>query len=1175
MNEIAAFIENAEDAILSGVPDGMEGLVLADMARARKMSGKQAAGLSLVFVARDGNRLSMIEEALRFFAPELDIVALPAWDCLPYDRVSPSAAVSAQRMATLAKLGALEKLAQPTVLLMTANAALQKIPARHVLEGNTLHGRPGNRFDMKAIAGWLEDNGFERTPTVRERGEYAVRGGIIDLYAPGNGDPLRFDFFGDTLESIRTFDPDSQRSIAQKKSFTLVPMSEIQLDDIAIRRFRETYVRAFGATTRDDALYQAVSEGRRFAGMEHWLPFFHDALQDVLSFTGGAPVVLDYLADEAMNARFAQIEDHYDARHAAMEEALSDGSAPYKPVPPETLYLPPQAFFETLRARQRIDMTPFNVMQTDRRVIDLQGKQGRSFTPERTDENANVFDAVSAHIGSLQRAGSRVAIACWSAGTAERTGQMLTDHGLAKIEICKTWDAVNALPKDRTALVVLPLENGFEAPDIAVIGEQDILGDRMVRKSRRRRKDADFISEIASLSEGDLVVHIDHGIGRFEGLRSIEAAGAPHDCLEIVYHGGDRLFLPVENIELLSRYGSGGDGEGEALLDRLGGSAWQARKAKLKKRLLEMADQLIAVAARRALRQATPLPAPDGLYGEFAARFPYDETEDQLAAIDAVLDDLVAGRPMDRLICGDVGFGKTEVALRAAFVAVMNGKQVALVVPTTLLARQHYTTFKERFAGLPVRVEQASRLVGAKALGEVKRGMKDGDVDIVVGTHALLGKAIEFKELGLLIIDEEQRFGVKHKERLKELKADIHVLTLSATPIPRTLQLALTGVRELSLIATPPVDRLSVRTFVSPFDGLTVREALLREHYRGGQSFYVCPRVSDIRSIGEFLAEKVPELKVGIAHGQMAASELEDVMNAFYEGRFDVLLSTTIVESGLDVPRANTLIVHRADMFGLAQLYQIRGRVGRSKTRAYAILTTPVNKVLTKPAERRLKVLQSLDSLGAGFQLASHDLDQRGSGNLLGEEQSGHVREVGFELYQQMLEEAVAQQKAGGEIEDDGKWSPQITVGTPVLIPESYVPDLNLRLSLYRRLASLQEAREIDAFGAEMIDRFGPLPEEVEHLLKIVYIKGLCRTANVEKVEAGPKGAVLTFRNKEFPNPAGLVQYIAEQGTLAKIKPDQRVVILRDWPVPEKRLKGSAAILSQLAKLASAAPKAA
>ena len=1159
-NPISDIINNQEDVILSGVADGMEGLVLADLARARKKTG-----LCLVFVARDGNRLSMIEEALQFFAPEMETLILPAWDCLPYDRVSPSSSVSSQRMATLARLAAPDSLAKPTILLTSTNAVLQKMPSATALNGKALAGRPGNRFDMKQIVEWLENNGFDRTPTVRERGEYAVRGGIIDLYSPGSGDALRLDFFGDTLESIRTFDPDSQRSIAQLKSFELVPMSEIQLDDAVVRRFRESYVRLFGATTRDDALYQAISEGRRFAGMEHWLPLFLDDLSDLTDYCGDTPFVVDHLATEAMASRSTQMKDHYEARLEAMEIGLSDGSSPYKPVEPDTLYLSKDEFFTSLQSQQRIDLSIFNVMQTDRPVIDLSGKAGRSFSAERTSEAVNVFDAVSDHIIAQHKADQRVAIACWSRGTAERMGQMLTDHGLQTMTICDTWDDVLALPQKKAALIVLPLEQGFEGASVTIIGEQDILGDRLVRKSKRRRKDADFISEVASLSEGDLVVHIDHGIGRFEGLKTIDVTGAPHDCLELVYHGGDRLFLPVENIELLSRYGSG---EGEAQLDRLGGTAWQARKAKLKKRLLDMADQLIAVAAQRALRKGTTLPTPDGLYGEFVARFPYDETEDQLGAIDSVLDDLVTGRPMDRLVCGDVGFGKTEVALRAAFVAAMNGKQVAVVVPTTLLARQHYKTFKDRFAGLPIRVEQASRLVGPKALSDTKRGLKEGEVEIVVGTHALLGKAIEFKDLGLLIIDEEQRFGVKHKERLKELKADVHVLTLSATPIPRTLQLALTGVRELSLITTAPIDRLAVRTFVSPFDGLTIREALLRERYRGGQSFYVCPRISDIRQIKEFLDEKVPELKVTVAHGQMAPTELEDVMNAFYEGQFDVLLSTTIVESGLDVPRANTLIVHRADMFGLAQLYQIRGRVGRSKTRAYAILTTPVNKVLTKAAERRLKVLQSLDSLGAGFQLASHDLDQRGSGNLLGEEQSGHVREVGFELYQQMLEEAVAQQKEGGDVEDDGKWSPQITVGTPVLIPEDYVPDLNLRLSLYRRLADLTDKSEIDGFGAELIDRFGPLPDEVEHLLKIVFIKGLCRIANVEKVDAGPKGLVITFRNKEFPNPTALVRYIGEQGTLAKIKPDQRIVILRDWPVPEKRLKGSAVILNQLAKLA-------
>ena len=710
---------------------------------------------------------------------------------------------------------------------------------------------------------------------------------------------------------------------------------------------------------------------------------------------------------------------------------------------------------------------------------------------------------------------------------------------------------------------VLPLESGFETEEWVVVAEQDILGDRLVRRSKKRKRAADFIAEATSLTAGDIVVHTDHGIGRFIGLKTIEAAGAPHDCIEIHYAGDDRLFLPVENIELLSRYGSD---SAEAVLDKLGGGAWQSRKARLKRRLLEMAGQLIRLAAERQMRAAPVIMPPEGVYGEFAARFPYEETDDQQGAIDAVMDDLSLGKPMDRLICGDVGFGKTEVALRAAFLAAMEGFQVAVVVPTTLLSRQHFKTFTQRFSGLPVVVRQASRMVGSKELAETKTGIADGTVDIVVGTHALLGASISFKNLGLLIIDEEQHFGVKHKERLKELKSDVHVLTLSATPIPRTLQLALTGVRELSLIATPPVDRMAVRTFISPFDSLVIRETLLRERYRGGQSFYVAPRIADLPEIEEFLKTEVPELKVGVAHGQMAPGHLEDIMNAFYDGQYDVLLSTSIVESGLDIPTANTLIVHRADMFGLAQLYQLRGRVGRSKLRAYALFTLPVKKKLTDTAERRLKVLQSLDTLGAGFQLASHDLDIRGSGNLLGEEQSGHIKEVGFELYQQMLEEAVMELKGSGEELSSG-WSPQITVGTAVMIPEEYVPDLQLRLALYRRLGDLTTTEEIDGFGAELIDRFGTLPDEVEHLLKIVFIKALCRQANVEKLDAGPKGVVIHFRKREFANPAGLVRYIGEQGSLAKIRPDQSVVFMRDWPTPEKRLAGAAVVMTQLARM--------
>ena len=714
-------------------------------------------------------------------------------------------------------------------------------------------------------------------------------------------------------------------------------------------------------------------------------------------------------------------------------------------------------------------------------------------------------------------------------------------------------------------LAVVGLESGFETDAVAVITEQDILGDRLVRTRKSSRKLDNFISEVTSMAVGDIVVHVEHGIGRFVGLQTLEVGGAPHDCLELRYANETKLFLPVENIELLSRYGSDST---NVELDKLGGSGWQNRKAKLKNRIREIAGELIKIAAERHLREAPKLSVPSGLYDEFCARFPYDETEDQLGAIHASLGDLESGKPMDRLICGDVGFGKTEVALRATFAVAMEGKQVAVVVPTTLLARQHARNFTDRFKGFPVNVAQLSRLVTPKEQTATKKGLTDGSIDIVIGTHALLGKAIKFRDLGLIVVDEEQHFGVSHKERLKALRSEVHVLTLSATPIPRTLQLALTGVRDLSIIASPPVDRLAVRTFVAPHDPLMIREALLRERYRGGQCFYVVPRIDDLAEVKDFLDKHVPEMKVAVAHGQMPPTVIEDIMSAFYDGKFDILLSTTIVESGLDIPAANTLIVHRADMFGLAQLYQLRGRVGRSKLRAYALFTLPSQHKITAQAERRLKVLQSLETLGAGFQLASHDLDIRGAGNLLGEEQSGHIKEVGFELYQSMLEEAILALKAGVSEPVADRWSPQITVGMPVMIPEDFVNDLAVRLSLYRRLADLDTDDEIDNFAAELRDRFGVLPDEVRYLFKVASIKAYCRRANVEKIDAGPKGAVISFRDNSFAQPDRLVAFIKHYGQAAKVRPDMKVVFLQDWETPEDRLEGTTIIMRELANLA-------
>jgi len=1160
-SKISNLFEEILPTRLAAVPGGYLPLVISQLLQ---LSGDKSG---LVFIASDGRQLEEIHAGLGFFAPGQRIIELPAWDCLPYDRVSPSLEIAAQRIATLGELArGNENNKSPLLVLTTANAIVQRQVPVDAMAKQVLELLPGKVISMEEVARWLASNGFERNSTVHDRGEFAVRGGILDYFAPGEEHPVRLDFFGDTLESIRSFDLASQRTLAQKTEAVLAPMSEVDLNPLSIARFRTNYLDTFGAATRDDALYQAISEGRRYAGMEHWLPLFHEVLDTAFDYFRDYHIVCDHQVETALDERLDQVRDHYQARCESLEMSLGEGT-PYKPVKPDMLYLTKEQSVAQLAQSGPVTISPFELPESsDARTISLGAATGRSFASER-EAGKNVFEAVVEHAAEQREQGRSVVLAAWSEGSRERLGHVLGEHGMERLQNVADPAELAALKTGQTALAILPIETGFTTDKFCFIAEQDILGDRLVRKSSRRKKAADFISQVATLSEGDVVVHVDHGIGRFNGLRTLEVTGAPHDCLELLYAGDAKLFLPVENIELLSRYGSS---DTEVQLDRLGGAAWQSRKAKLKKRILEMAGQLIAIAAERALRTSDKMLVPEGLYDEFAARFPYDETQDQMTAIEAVLDDLAAGTPMDRLICGDVGFGKTEVALRAAFVAAMSGAQVAIVVPTTLLARQHFKSFAERFKGLPIKIAHASRLVGAKALANTKKGLVSGDIDIVIGTHTLLSDAIAFKRLGLLIIDEEQRFGVKHKERLKELKSDVHVLTLTATPIPRTLQLALTGVRELSLITTAPLDRMAVRTFISPFDPLVVREALLRERYRGGQSFYVCPRVSDLAERAEFLAEHVPELKVATAHGQMTPADLDGVMNAFYDGQYDVLLSTTIVESGLDIPTANTLIVHRADMFGLAQLYQLRGRVGRSKVRAYALFTLPLHRRLTQTAERRLKVLQSLDSIGAGFELASHDLDIRGSGNLLGDQQSGHIREVGFELYQQMLEEAVAELKGGEEFTGEGKWSPQITIGTPVLIPEFYVADLQLRLNLYRRLVDLKDLGDIDAFGAELIDRFGPLPGEVDHLLKIIYVKGLCVKANIEKLDAGPKGLVITFRNQTFAEPLALMKWIGEQGSLAKVRPDHSVVLQRDFSTTDKRLKGVAVIVSKLAQMAEA-----
>ncbi|MBB5724037.1 transcription-repair coupling factor (superfamily II helicase) [Loktanella ponticola] len=1132
---------------IAGAPEGYDAeLILQEIA---KSSGP------VVHIARDDKRLAAMQAAINFYAPDMPVFTFPAWDCLPYDRVSPNADISAARMATLAAL--VHGMPAKFVLLTSLNAAAQRVPARSLLREAAFKAQVGSRIDEKGLRAFLVRMGFTQAPTVMEAGDYAVRGGIIDIFPPGQSGPIRLDMFGDVLDGARRFDPASQRTTEKLTEIELAPVSEVILDEAAITRFRQNYRIEFGAAGTDDPLYEAVSAGRKHAGIEHWLGFFNDDLETIFDYTGRATITLDDQLTPSRIARWDSIVDQYETRmHALSQKGRMDSV--YKPAPPALLYLDDAAWSAAVADRRMIQLAPLP-QATGIGVIDAGGRIGRNFAPERQSETINLFSALADHIRAQLDHGP-VVIASYSEGARERLTGLIEDEGIG--EVIPVSDR-SRIGKSGVHLAVWPLDHGFVTPDMTVISEQDVLGDRLIRTTKRKRRAENFLSEANSLNIGDLVVHVDHGVGRFMGMEVITAAGAAHECLLIEYAESSKLYLPVENIELLSKYG-----HDEGMLDKLGGGAWQAKKAKLKERIRQIAERLIRVAAERELRTAPAMDPPETLWDQFLARFPYAETDDQLSAIEDVLHDLASGRPMDRLICGDVGFGKTEVAIRAAFVAAMCGVQVAIIAPTTLLARQHYQSFAERFRGFPINVAPLSRFVSAGDATKTRDGITKGTVDIVIGTHALLAKSIRFKNLGLLVIDEEQKFGVQHKERLKQLRTDVHVLTLTATPIPRTLQLSLSGVRDLSIIGTPPIDRLAIRTYVSEFDTITIREALLREHYRGGQSFMVVPRITDMAEMEDFLKREVPEVSYIAATGQMAAGDLDDRMNAFYDGKYDVLLATTIVESGLDIPTANTMIVWRSDMFGLSQLYQIRGRVGRSKTRAYAYLTTQPRQKLTDTAQKRLRVLGSLDSLGAGFTLASQDLDIRGAGNLLGEEQSGQMREVGYELYQQMLEDQINAIKSGAAegIIDDGEWSPQINLGVPVLIPDDYVPDLDVRLGLYRRLSELTTKVELEGFAAELIDRFGKLPKEVNTLMLVVRIKAMCKKAGIGKLDAGPKGATIQFHNDKFASPEGLVTFIHDQKGAAKVK-DNKIVVQRDWTKERDKIQGAFSIARDLAQI--------
>lgn len=1128
-----------QNNLLTGVTEGFEPFIIQQW--------WQTKNRNIVFITHREEKADLAYQQLKLLLPQAPVYLLPSWDCLPYDRVSPSHEIVTQRLLTLQAL--LSSPDQPSIVVTSINAFLQKLPPRKAFQQQSLKLAVGDKLDRDSFINFLMEKGYYRSDTVRDTAEFAVRGDIIDLFPIGVEAPIRIDLFGDEIECLRYFNPASQTTIGTTHAIHLQPASEVLLTPDTISNFRNRYRELFGAALTP--LYEAISEGRRYAGMEHWLPLFFEATSNLLDYMHEPNMLVDFHAPDAVHRRLELIQDYYAARNSKIPGDKSPG---YNPIPPQLLYLAAAEWEKYLHKQSTYRTTPFS----DSNELDYSCRVAPDFTAAR--QQGTVFQDLQQLI--LTRTNKQLILSAMTDGSRERLHHLLKEHELNIFEVCEGWP----LATTQAAIITFPIEKGFETPDFLLLTEQDIFGERLVR-SQKSKKRSKFLLETSDLSSGDLVVHQDHGIGRYQGLQAIEINKAMHDCLCLIYDGDDKLFLPVENIDVISRYGSD---DSVAQLDKLGSAAWQNRKARVKKRIREVADYLIKLAAERALNEGAQLQSDSSDYDRFCARFPYPETDDQLRAIEETLGDMASGKPMDRLVCGDVGFGKTEVALRAAFVAAVAGKQVALVTPTTLLCRQHFKTFKERFEGFPMRVEQLSRFVTPRQASQIRADLQAGKVDIIIATHALFSNKVKFANLGLLIIDEEQHFGVKQKEKLKSLQKNVHILTLTATPIPRTLQLALTGVREMSLIATPPVDRHAVRTFVMPYDALTIREAILREYYRGGQIFYVCPRLEELNRLQEELKTLVPEIKIVVAHGQMPATQLEEVMTEFYDRHYHLLLSTNIVESGIDIANANTLIIHRADLFGLAQLYQLRGRVGRSNIQGYAYLTLPPNQPLSNNAQKRLEIMQTLDKLGAGFTLASHDMDIRGTGNIVGEEQSGHIREVGVELYQSLLQEAIIMVRAEQEnlAPLDLEWTPQINLGTSVMIPETYVADLDLRLNLYRRIAHLETRQEIDKFAAEMIDRFGKLPQEVQNLFEIIEIKALCRKALIEKLDVGPKGIVIAFRDNTFPNLEGLLTYLNNPKTAAKLRPDHKVFFAREWPSLEARVKSTKMICANLAKLA-------
>jgi transcription-repair coupling factor (superfamily II helicase) len=1127
-------------------------LLLAEAARTHE-------GL-LVVVARDTQRAQALEAELGIFADDLPVLQFPDWETLPYDAFSPHPEIVSQRIATLYRLPGVKR----GVLVVPVATLMQRIAPRTHITGSGLVMSKGQQLDLAAEQRRLEASGYRHVPQVAEPGDFAVRGALLDIFPMGTAEPYRIELFDDEVDSIRSFDPETQRSQQQVERVELLPAREFPLTEEAAKEFRSNLRERFPIDVRRCPLYQDMKEGVTPGGIEYYLPLFFRQTSTLFDYLADdALFVLGEGAGEAADQFWAQTLERYDQRAHDIERPV---------LPPAELYLPPDKLREQLNKRLRVDV----VEPGHEHAIDT----GTQPAPELPLNRKGEEPATSLR-HFLAGYPGRVLIAADSAGRREALVDTLASAGLKPEHVDDWSDFLARHPGEsrndeqnlpRFAITIAPLEQGFALtkPVLTVLTERELYGERVRNERERKRRrgtarDPDtIIRDLTELTVGAPIVHVDHGVGRYQGLLSMDVGGMAGEFLTIEYAKGDKLYVPVSQLGLVSRYS--GTAPELAPLHSLGGDAWERARRKAAEKVRDVAAELLAIYAQRQARGGESLPIDRQLVEEFGSSFPFEETPDQESAIEAVLDDLAAPRAMDRVICGDVGFGKTEVALRAAFATATAGKQVAVLVPTTLLAQQHYRNFADRFADWPVRVDVLSRFKSTREVNEALKRLADGQIDVIVGTHKLLQSDIKFKNLGLVIVDEEQRFGVRQKEQLKKLRAEVDLLTMTATPIPRTLNMAMAGLRDLSLIATPPAHRSAVRTFISAWDPATIREALQRELSRGGQVYFLHNEVQSIERTVRELEELVPEARIRIAHGQMPERELEGVMADFHRQRFNVLVCTTIIETGIDIPTANTIIIDRADHFGLAQLHQLRGRVGRSHHRAYAYLVVPDRKSITADAQKRLEALASLEELGAGFTLATHDLEIRGAGELLGDEQSGQIQEIGFGLYTELLDRAVRALKSGKVPDFDlsSEHETEVELHLPALIPDDYLGDVHTRLTLYKRIASARSEDDLRDLQVEMIDRFGLLPEPTKQLFAVASLKLMATPLGIRKLDFGANGGRIVFREKPEVDPLAIIKLIQTQPRVYKLDGQDKLKVILDLPGASERIRSAQDVLALL-----------